>query len=450
MTCDEAIRAIEAMIDREIDDGERMQLEAHLAECESCRRETEERRAFSDRIGRDLDEAFPSSNPATPRIVFRPRRSAWIRWAAVVLVGFAIGYGGASSGFFKPATAEAREVADLSALKDAYESRDRELSARLVRDAGRLDLAVAGAPESTARDVGALCIMRVATGFAGNEPISLPPETDRRVHYVVQQLSSKDWPSRGRAVYALRALPAGDVGRIESQLGKLKGSDRTFTELWVRSMKSPTDPAVDFTVESGGKQLRFVQLANANVRVEAPGATLPKVYESRNLLEFRAAYPELAEQLRLKGVDGNFTVAGVHQMAPAVESRPTAYVPAVVWSAPGTESGQFMEALSVQAVMSDCARAGRTLEETEQKGLEVMRRVHQVSSSVKTAVHADPAQVRRHLAALRGFDRARLTVTRERLHDDVAVLERRVADMERRIEWVLKALATLEYSSANR
>ena len=79
MTCDEAVRAIEAMLDREIDDDERMQLEAHLAECETCRRETEDRRAFPDRIGRDLNDAFPPSTRATPRIVIRPRRSNWVR-----------------------------------------------------------------------------------------------------------------------------------------------------------------------------------------------------------------------------------------------------------------------------------------------------------------------------------------------------------------------------------
>src|SRR5688572_21615019 len=153
VTCDEAVRAIEAMLDREIEDDERLQLEAHLAGCEACRRETDERRAFSERLGRDLQEAFRPPAAVERRIVFRPRRFPWIRAAAVVLVGVAVGYIGSASGFFSPATAEAREVAKLSALKDAYETRDRELALRVEREATILDRRAAQTPDGPRRDL---------------------------------------------------------------------------------------------------------------------------------------------------------------------------------------------------------------------------------------------------------------------------------------------------------
>jgi len=182
------------------------------------------------------------------------------------------------------------------------------------------------------------------------------------------------------------------------------------------------------------------------LRVESVGAATPRVFEGVNLLDFRSRNPLIASQLRLRGVDGNFTVAGVHQLAPAVESRPAMFVPAVVWSAPGGESGGFVEAMSVHAVMSDLARAGRSVEETERQGIEVMRRVHEASAPALQVVRADPERVRIHLAAFRRFDGARLALARERLHDDVAALERRVLEMERRIDCVRKAAVTLEFT----
>jgi len=445
VTCDEAIRAIEAMIDREIDDDERMQLEAHLAGCESCRRETEERRAFSDRVARDLNDAFPPSAQAAPRVIIRPRRFPWVRAAAVVLVGITVGYAGSASGFFRPATAEAREVADLSALKEAYEHRDQELTARLGQDAALLDRAVARAPEGPRRDLGALYVMHAASKLAGNETLALPQDPQARARTVASWLSSKDPALRGQAVLALRRLAAADVIHLENQIVNLKGADRTFAELYVRSVQAPAEPAIDVVVESEGRTLRVVQLQDAHIRVEATGAAAPKVYEGCNLLDFQARNPAIALQLKLRGVDGNFTVVGVQQVAPGVESRPAAYVPAVVWNAPAADSGGLVEALCAQAVLAECARAGRSVEESERRAMEVLQRVHAAPTDAKTSVRPDAARARRFLVEVRRLDAARLALARERLNDDVAELEKRVMETERRIDCVRKALITLEY-----
>ncbi|HZL73176.1 MAG TPA: zf-HC2 domain-containing protein [Planctomycetota bacterium] len=448
MTCDEAIRAIEAMIDREIDDDERMQLEAHLAGCETCRRETEERRAFSDRIGRDLNDAFPPSTRATPRIVIRPRRSNWVRAAAVILVGFAVGYVGSSTGVFRPASAEAREVAKLSALKDAYQDRSRELADRVEREATALDTRAAQAPDGPRRDAVALCVMKIANGMAGADALELPPEPEKRARKVAEYMSTPSLARRGLAVQALRTLPATDMPLVERQIVNLKGTNRTFTELYVLSFKSPTEPVV--VMELNGGDLRFTQLANATLRVEAKtnsatAAAAPRIYEGVNVLEFRSRHPDISRLLDLKGSDGNFSVAGVTQRATAVQCRPVAYMPAVVWSVQDRESGRIVEALSVHAVMAECARAGGTVEEAERQGLDVMRRVQEVSATAYASVTPDPERVRYHLTRVRNLDSAGLALTRERLHDDVAALERRVVEWQGRLECLHKAAVTLDY-----
>jgi hypothetical protein len=439
VTCDEAIRAIEAMIDREIDDDERMQLEAHLAECEACRRETDERRAFSDRLGRDLDEALRPAAGAPRRIVFRPRRFPWVRAAAVIIVGFGIGYVGSATGFFKTATAEAHEVARLSALKDAYQDRNRELAFRVEQEASVLDQRAARAPEGPLRDAVTLSLMNVVSGLAGGESLELPEDPAKRASTVARLLSERKLSRRGLAVQAMRQMSPMDVAHVENQIVNLNGTNRTFTELWVLSVKSPTDPAV--TLEIDGGAMRFVQLQNARVRVVAEGpAAVSKVYEGLNFLDFRARYPDLALQLRLRGTDGNFSVVGVEHNSPAVESRPAVYVPAVI----GNDSNDIVEALTVQAVMADCARLGGSVDEAERRAREVMRRVHETTNEARV-VTADPERVQRYLASYRKLDGPRLMLARERVQDDMAAEERRLADWEGRLDCLRKAAVTLDY-----
>jgi hypothetical protein len=444
VTCDEAIRAIEAMIDREIDDDERMQLEGHLAGCETCRREVEERRAFSERLGRDLNEAFGSAAPAARPVIVRPRRFPWARMAAVILVGVVIGYVGSSTGLFRPASAEAREVATLSALKEAYEVRNEELENRLEQAATALDRRASRAPEGPVRDAVTLCLMNAATGLAAEQPLDLPAESPERTRRIAMFLSSDDWAKRGLAVQATRRLAAADLPHLENQIFLLNGTNRTFTELVVTSMRASSRPAV--TVEIGEGALHFVQLQNGAVRVETAGQA-PAVCEANSILDFRVRYPEIARKLGLRGVDGYYQVAGVVQRPPAVESRPAAYVPAVVWNTPAADSPAIVEALNVHAVMAENARAGRSFEEIERRAAEVLRLYGRVAKA-PPAVEPDPARVRRHLADLYKADAGRLMLAREKLQDDVAVLVKHAADMQRRLDCVSTAALTLDYVQA--
>ena len=448
MTCDDAIRAIEAMLDREIEDDERISLDAHLAGCEACRREVDDRREFSERLGRDLNAGFPPAPPSAPRIVFRPRRIPLVRWAAVILVGFAVGYAGAATGFFKAASAEAHEVANLSALKDAYQDRDRELALRLEQETATLDRRTALSPDGPRRDLGALCVMRAVSGLAPAQPINLPKDSATRARYVARALSSQDSTLRASAVQAMGRLPATDAAHVEEQIASLDGTNRTFTELCVLVLQSPSEPVVTVELENGA--YRFVMLQNARVRLEAAqasatGAAPMKVFEADNVLQFRAEYPLLASQIQLKGSDRSFTVAGVRCSAPTVVDRPAAFVPAVVWNSPGGDSAGIVDALSVHAVMADCTRSGGSVEEAESRGKEVMRRVHAAVKNAYGAIQADPALERMYLSRLKKLDTTRLVLERERLHDEVAALERRVIELEQRLDSLRKATVALDY-----
>ena len=447
MTCHDAIRAIDAMLDGEIGDDERMELDAHLGGCEACRLETEERRAFSDRLGRGLREGFPASAPGGRSVIFRKSRFPWIRAAAVILAGIAIGFVGARGGLFDPASAEARQVANLSALKSAYERRDHELAANLEQEAGNLDRKVSLAPDGALRDAGAICVMNAAAGLAGDVPPVLPAHPARRAREVAHLLSSPQWAHRGQGVKALRQFAPGDAQHVESQIVNLKGTSRTFTELWVRSVRAPSEPPINVTVEANGVAMHFVQHLDGRVRVEAGSEAARAVYEGLNLWDFRVRHPKIASLLRLQGVDGDFSLAGVHQTAPEIEGRPTVFMPVVVWETPGSESEDCMEALGGFAVMAELTRAGVSVKESEKQARQAMREIQEMAPPGPPEVHADPELVQVFLADVREHDLEWLALERERLNDELAALEKRVLEKQRRLARVRQAAKTLNYTA---
>src|SRR5688572_28507480 len=94
--------------------------------------------------------------------------------------------------------------------------------------------------------------------------------------------------------------------------------------------------------------------------------------------------------------------------------------------------------------MAENARAGRSLDEIERRGAEVMRLYGRVAR-VPAAVKADHVRVRRHLSKLLKAYFARLLLAREQLQDDVADLVRHAADLSRRLDCVSTASVTLDY-----
>lgn len=444
MTCDEAIRAIEAMLDGEIESGERFQLEAHLAGCEACRREVEERRAFSDRLGRSLHEALGAAAPKARPVVRPPTRVPWMRIAAVLLVGVIVGYAGTTSRLFQATPAEARDVANLLALKDGYEREERSLASRLEKAAGALDHQVSRTREGALRDVGSIGVANAAMGLAGREPMALPQEPAQRGPYVARKLSSPDWAVRGQAVKAMRTLSAGEMSQLKEKVVLLNGANRDLVELVALSIDPPSEPAIDVSVEAQNLKTRFVQYRDGRVRVERAGAGGPEVYEAANVIEFRGAHPVVTANLRLQGVDGDVVVGGVRQKSAAVSSRPAAYAPAVLWGTPAGSSERAVMAMTYQALVTDLARSGLKSEEAESRATQIVDLIRAGSGVPSAAVRADPARVEIHLTAVRLWDRTRLVAERERLQEEVALLRQHLAENERRLDYVRTAQETLK------
>ena len=85
---------LHAYLDGELPSAERKTLEAHLAECASCRAMMAEERALLERASALLGSARPPERATPP---FEPRRSPWrvrtpVAWAASIALALGVGY----------------------------------------------------------------------------------------------------------------------------------------------------------------------------------------------------------------------------------------------------------------------------------------------------------------------------------------------------------------------
>lgn len=444
MTCDEAIRAIDAMLDGEVDEGERFALEAHLGSCEGCRRETKDRFEFSDRLGRALHEAFGSVVPAARRVE-KPRKwGTWSRIAAVLLTGVIVGYAGTSLGVFRAAPAEARSVAALMATRDALAQRALDLDVQLDTEVRDLDHTVSRTDEGAARDVAALTVTGLAARNAAPEPVPLPMDPKDRRRVLASKLSAPNWRDRGAAVWAVRELSAQDAALLRDQIVPLDGSNRCFVELVVLAAEGGGNPALDVAIESKGAAVRFVQYPDARIRVQRAGRGGQEVFEAANLSDFQARHPQLVVDLGIEGVDGDVVVAGVRQKGGKVAARPLRYVPTMVWNRNGATPDRIVETLAYESVLADLSRAGVAVEEATRRAEAAMWKVRKMEAAPPTPVRPDPRRTERHLAVVKKLDPGTLALELERIQDDLATLERRCEEVARQISCVRKARATID------
>jgi hypothetical protein len=90
---------LHAYLDGELPSAERTALEAHLADCSTCRANLTEERALRERATAVLGSARPAVRPAPPLEQLRrePKRSRWgvrrsFAWAASIAVALGLGY----------------------------------------------------------------------------------------------------------------------------------------------------------------------------------------------------------------------------------------------------------------------------------------------------------------------------------------------------------------------
>jgi len=135
---------LHAYLDGELPSAEGKTLEAHLAECASCRATLEEERALLERASALLGAARPTERPAPPfeqlSVPRAPRRSPWrvrtpVAWAASIALALGIGYY-----LRQPSTgpaASAPEQHDVALVQQANE-RDK-FAERFAQPAERAD-----------------------------------------------------------------------------------------------------------------------------------------------------------------------------------------------------------------------------------------------------------------------------------------------------------------------
>ncbi|HTF56832.1 MAG TPA: hypothetical protein VK661_06335, partial [Planctomycetota bacterium] len=296
------------------------------------------------------------------------------------------------------------------------------------------------------------CAMRlanVANGLASTTPMVLPAESDQRTQYVLRMLSSQDWSERGQAVKALQKLSPDDVKHLKERAVLLNSANRDLVELMALSADPPSEHAIDLSVEDQNRIVRFIQFLDGRVRVERAGASpeAPEVYQAANVIEFRALHPVVATNLRLRGVDGDVMVGGVRQKNSAVAPRPSADLQVVVWGASDAMSGDAMKAMSYQALVTDLAHSGLKSEDAEKRAWQIVDRNPIVEWASRSAVRVDPAQVEIHFTIVRRWNPDRLQVERKLLQEQVALLEQRLAEGDRRLAYIRQAQAILVESA---
>jgi anti-sigma factor RsiW len=91
---------IHALLDGELDAGERRAAEEHLAACPDCRLALDEAKGFSAEADRIVGSLIPEPQPVavSPSVSSRPKLAGyrWLAWAATVAIAVGLGYSGSA------------------------------------------------------------------------------------------------------------------------------------------------------------------------------------------------------------------------------------------------------------------------------------------------------------------------------------------------------------------
>ena len=126
---------LHAYLDGELPPVERGRLEAHVAECSTCRTQLDEERALVERASRLLGFAQPPERAAPPPPLHQLRQPArgWrprvpIAWAASVVLALGLGYYLGGTSFSRLPPAAASRVGDSVAPLTGYALQERPAS----------------------------------------------------------------------------------------------------------------------------------------------------------------------------------------------------------------------------------------------------------------------------------------------------------------------------------
>lgn len=332
MNCRDAMERMDARLDGELADGR--DLDAHVAACATCAAELESRRAFSEQLRREFDDALAEVAPApgekeacTRRLAeASTRRLTFLtRLAAVVAIGVSVGLIAYAFGLFggpSPAEREAaaisvsREQALLKWLESRREAllRDvRDLDHRLPRNHGTQHFGQVVGP----------FLGRVESAVAG-EPIpidlSADPETD--VLAIVQAAESGDPRRRAGAWFALRQLDRAHAPFLLRMQPKLDGVEYHLFQAAAQNLAGvifvpDEQPSLEIHQDDGRHALRLRQYPNATIELEIDGAQIVAA-DMEQLLQ---SHPDVCRDFQISGQDGEVRVGSA--VSKAIAIRPS-------------------------------------------------------------------------------------------------------------------------------
>lgn len=240
---------LHAYLDGELPSTERAALEAHLAQCATCRATLTEERALLERASALLGSARPAERAAPPfeQIRRTPRRSPWhvrtpVAWAASITLALGIGYS-LQSPDARVAPATPSESVGMTRYSKAPEAPRREQETRR-RDAAptdelaRLGLesgagAVAIKPQVALRNAAptpaAAAPPSLRDSLVLNEVIVTTGARSNDVSALRGRAVTTEWQiiSRGVAASLLGARPVGLPGLATRKIRRSPGADGT-------------------------------------------------------------------------------------------------------------------------------------------------------------------------------------------------------------------------------
>jgi hypothetical protein len=311
MSCAEIRTALDALADGELDAAEERAARTHLAACAACARELEERRAFSESLGRSLERALDGVESsaadrgrAVGRMAAAARRRAPLlpRVAAVAAVGVAVGL--VAWALASRPTPEQRDVARRLGEAEARDLQVRALREQASRELDFVREAVARGPA----DHPAAVALNV--GLSALEDRLEPDAPRASLGQLVADTASPDPACRASAQKALWRLGAESLEEFGQAVLRAEKADWMFVTRVLNDLKgrARADASRQVAVSQvvNGESVVVSQGPDGRVRVVLPGRTI----ETRSMGELLDRHADVCGKYGIRGREGVITVGG--------------------------------------------------------------------------------------------------------------------------------------------
>ena len=307
MTCDEARKEIDALLDGELDGTA---VRDHVSACPACARVADERRVLSAALSRSFEHALEGVEPApedrrrvVERLTAEPARRARFvgALAAAAVIGLAVGL---VTTVLAGPSPEQMALAERMREAEAKGEQIRRVSDAVAGDLEFVDLTFAGRPD-TSPAARALCVGLWNTSDR-LQPGGMPADIARLLHRTADPV----YRARSVARASLRRLGVGALDTLRRAVSEAGRFDRRFVDELVSDLegrvRSGRVSKVDISRVGGGVEIRLTQWGDGRVRLVVPDGT----FEAANMDELLGDHPGVCRKYAVAGRDGRVSVGG--------------------------------------------------------------------------------------------------------------------------------------------